>query len=337
MCGMSPSARRHLSTRPRRGARPAPASLRARRRAARLLLGALLLAARARRRAIARGGTAVAPLPLGVGETGYSTAIPYDVLPGVPASASAREAEQAYYLRSLAHVTRRLGLPPIAPWILSDFAPDAIPPDDPGLKATGASTASASSASRVRRSPQPQRCGRSSPTASRMGSTTASSRRSETNAASRAGPVADPAGHGAAFTRETQMARTGRASARIDGAAAGTGPDAAFAIAPSDPGVRPGDRSTVTAFARAGSRCGHVRIALRWFASDGRAVGGAQSAPLRAAPSGGSGCRRAGPRRSDAAYVGIYLRAARTVGPAWFDDVSYSCARGSARATVITR
>ena len=33
---------------------------------------------------------AVAPLMLRVGETGYSTAIPYDVVPGVPASASAR-------------------------------------------------------------------------------------------------------------------------------------------------------------------------------------------------------------------------------------------------------
>ncbi len=76
---------------------------------------------------------AVAPVPLRIGETGYSTAIPYDVLRGVPASPSAREAQQAYYLRSLAVVGRRLGLPPIGPWVLSDFAPDAIPPDDPGL------------------------------------------------------------------------------------------------------------------------------------------------------------------------------------------------------------
>ena len=115
-------------------ARPAAAPLRPRCRTARFLLRALLLAARARRRALTRAAVAaVAPLPLRVGETGYSTAIPYDVLPGVPASASAREAEQAYYLQSLANVTRRLGLPPIAPWVLSDFAPDAIPPDDPGL------------------------------------------------------------------------------------------------------------------------------------------------------------------------------------------------------------
>ena len=75
---------------------------------------------------------AVAPLPLRVGETGYSTATPYDVVPGVPASASAREAEQAYYLHSLANVTRRLGLPPIAPWVLSDFAPGRHTAGRPG-------------------------------------------------------------------------------------------------------------------------------------------------------------------------------------------------------------
>ena len=76
---------------------------------------------------------AVAPVPLRLAETGYSTAVSYDIVRGVPASRSAREAQQAYYLRSVAAVARRLGLPPIAPWVLSDFSRDAIPPDDPGV------------------------------------------------------------------------------------------------------------------------------------------------------------------------------------------------------------
>ena len=272
---------------------------------------------------------AVAPIPLRVGETGYSTAIPYDVLPGVPASASAREAEQAYYLRSLANVTRRLGLPPIAPWVLSDFAPDAIPPDDPGLNGNA----------REYRFGLFRVSGEAKPAAAAV-RTIFSGGRSDgfNNGFEQA--VRDERGlplpalwrirpaRGAAFTRDVRMARTGRASARIDGAAAGTGPDAAFAIAPSDPGVRPGDRSTVTAFARAGSRCGHVGIALRWFASDGRVVGGAQSASLRCGILGWKRLQASGTAPADAAYVGIYLRAARTVGPAWYDDVAYSCARG---------
>ena len=180
---------------------------------------------------------AVAPLPLRVGETGYSTAIPYDVLPGVPASASAREAEQAYYLRSLANVTRRLGLPPIAPWVLSDFAPDAIPPDDPGLSGNA----------REYRFGLFRVSGEAKPAAAAV-RTIFSGGQSDgfNNGFEQA--VRDERGlplpalwrirpaRGAAFTRDVRMARTGRASARIDGAAAGTGPDAAFAIAPSDPG-----------------------------------------------------------------------------------------------------
>ncbi len=270
----------------------------------------------------------VAPLPLRVGETGYSTAIPYDVLPGVPATPSAREAEQAYYLRSLANVTRRLGLPPIAPWVLSDFAPDAIPPDDPGLNGNR----------REYRFGLFRVSGEAKPAAATMRKIFSGGQTDEFNNSFEQA-VRDERGlplpalwrirpaRGAAFTRDARVARTGRASARVDGAAAGTGPDAAFAIAPTDPGVRPGDRSTVTAFARAGSRCGHVGIALRWFASDGRLVGGAQSRSLRCGIRGWERLQASGTAPADAAYVGIYLRAARTVGPAWYDDVAYSCAR----------
>jgi hypothetical protein len=281
---------------------------------------------------LSAAAAAVAPLPLRVGETGYSTAIPYDILPGVPASPSAREAQQAYYLRSLALVARRLGLPPIAPWVLSDFAPDAIPPDDPGLKGNRreyrfglfrVSGEAKTGAAELRtifsgglshgfnngfeQAVRDER-GRSLPALWRI----------------RATP-------GASFTRDARIARAGRASARIDGAAAGTGPDAAFAIAPPDPAVRPGDRSTATTFARAGSRCGQVRLALRWFGRDGRSVGGAQSAPLRCGPIGWQRLHASGTAPVGAAYVGLYLRASGTVGPAWFDDVAYSAVRAVSR------
>ena len=69
-----------------------------------------------------------------------------------------------------------------------------------------------------------------------------------------------------------------------------------------------------------------MRVALRWFAADGRAVGGAQSVPLRC----GRGWRRlraSGTAPAGAAYVGLYLRADGTLGPAWFDDVAYTCRR----------
>jgi hypothetical protein len=271
---------------------------------------------------------AVAPLPLRLGETGYSTAIPYDVLPGVPASRSAREAQQAYYLRSLALVARRFGLPPIEPWILSDFAPDAIPPDDPGLQGNA----------REYRFGLFRVSGAAKPAAAELRTIFSGGPVNVFNGGFE-DAVRDEDGRtvpalwrirrasNASFARDSRVARTGVASARIDGAAAGTQPDTAFAIAPPDPAVRKGDRSTATAFARAGSQCGQVRLSLRWFSSDGGAVGGIQSRPVRCGKRGWQQLRASGVAPSGAAYVGVYLRAEGTVGHAWFDDVSYSCDR----------
>jgi hypothetical protein len=276
---------------------------------------------------LAAAKAAVAPLPLQVGETGYSTAIPYEILPGVPASTSAREAQQAYYLRSLALATDRLGLPAIAPWILSDFAPEAIPADDPGVY--GNPREYLFGLYRVG--------GEAKPAAAELRSIFSgrdASRLTGFNGGFE-DAVRDDVGNAlpafwrirtasnATFSRDPLIAHHGLASARISGAATGTRPDAAFVIAPPDAAVRPGDRSTITGFARASSMCGEVRLALRWFSVDGRAVGGVQSAPLRCGVRGWRRLRASGVAPTTAAYVGVFLRAAGTVGSAWFDDVSY--------------
>jgi hypothetical protein len=278
---------------------------------------------------LARASAAVAPVPLRVAETGYSTVIPYDILPGVPASPSAREAQQAYYLRSLALVADRLGLPPIAPWVLSDFAPDAIPYDDPGLHESG----------REYRFGLFRVSGEAKPGAAELRSIF-SGRHSKAFNNGFEQAVLDERGRplpalwrirqsrGATFTRDARIAHAGRASARIDGAAGGTGPDASFTIAPPDPAARSGEPSTVTAFARAGARCGQVRVAVRWFGRDGRSVGGAVSPPLRCGTRGWQRLRASGAAPAGAAYVGLFLRAAGAVGPVWFDDVAYSRTTG---------
>jgi hypothetical protein len=277
---------------------------------------------------------AVAPVPLRLGETGYSTAIPYDVVPGVPATASAREAQQAYYLRSLAAVAGRLGLPPISPWILSDFARDAIPADDPGVYGNA----------REYRFGFLRVSGAAKPAAAEL-ATIFSGRRTEGFNGGFEEAVRDERGRAvpalwrirgagnAAFAHDSRVARTGTASARIDGNAPGTRPDAAFAIAPPDAAVREGDRITVTTFARASSRCGEVRVALRWFSADGRAIGGVQSNAARCGTRVWQRLRASGVAPSGAAYLGLYLRAAGTVGHAWFDDVSSSTARRSSSSS----
>jgi hypothetical protein len=241
------------------------------------LLAAHLEAARA----------AVDPVPLRLAETGYSTALSYDVLRGVPASPSAREAQQAYYLRSVAAVARRLGLPPVAPWVLSDFTPDAIPPDDPGVYRNA----------REYRFGVFRVSGEAKPAAAALRGIFSGARPGGFNGGfedsvrdERGRPV--PAlwrirpAQNSAFSRDGEVAYAGRGSARIDGTGRGTAAD-----------------------------------------------GGVQSAPLRCGESGWQTLRARGAAPAGAAFVGIYLRAARTVGPAWFDDVRYACVRGRARAT----
>lgn len=281
------------------------------------LAGGYLVAAKA----------AVAPLPLQVGETGYSTAIPYEILPGVPSSPSAREAQQAYYLRSLAFAADRLGLPPIAPWILSDFAPEAIPADDPGVYGNP----------REYRFGLYRVGGEAKPAVAELRSIF-SSRGINRLTAFNGGfedAVRDEDGRAlpafwrirrasnATFWRDASVAHHGLASARIDGAGTGTQPDAAFVISPPDAAVQSGNRSTITGFARASSTCGDVRLALRWFSAEGRAVGGVQSKSLQCGAHGWRRLHANGVAPSGAAYVSIFLRAAGTVGSAWFDDVSY--------------
>ena len=62
-----------------------------------------------------------APLPLFVGETGYSTT-------GTPGSQSAHNQAQKTFYRAVFTAASELGLPAPAPWTLNDFARGAIPP-----------------------------------------------------------------------------------------------------------------------------------------------------------------------------------------------------------------
>jgi endo-1,4-beta-mannosidase len=62
-----------------------------------------------------------APLPLFVGETGYSTN-------GTPGDLAAQKQAQETFYRGVFTADAALGLPTPAPWILNDFSPRAIPP-----------------------------------------------------------------------------------------------------------------------------------------------------------------------------------------------------------------
>jgi Cellulase (glycosyl hydrolase family 5) len=59
--------------------------------------------------------------PLVIGETGYSTDVNNDSIPGIAPNVAAHEQAQAYYYYCAEVSAHSAGLPPAAPWILSDF------------------------------------------------------------------------------------------------------------------------------------------------------------------------------------------------------------------------
>ena len=76
----------------------------------------------------------------------------------------------------------------------------------------------------------------------------------------------------------------------------------------------------MTGFAQATSKCGEVRFSIRWFTGEGHAVGGVQSEPVACGTRGWRRLRVTGVAPSGAAYVALYLRAAGTVGHAWYEE-----------------
>jgi hypothetical protein len=59
--------------------------------------------------------------PLVIGETGYSTDVNNNSIPGIAPTVAAHEQEQADYYYWAELSAHSVGLPPAAPWILSDF------------------------------------------------------------------------------------------------------------------------------------------------------------------------------------------------------------------------
>ena len=253
-------------------------------RAARLLLGTLLLAAGACRPLPRTARDAVAPVPLRLGETGYSTAIPYDVLRR--SSLAVRAGGGTGVLPPLACARGSPNRP------ASDCAVDPVRlraggdpgqrPRRPGQRAgvplrplprlwRGEARGHRAAKDLLRRpSRRLQR---------RLRGCRARRRRSHGTRA-----VADPEGVECDVRARKQIARTGRASARSTGPSSPGQDPKPPCDRSADPAGHQGDQSTVTAFAGAGARCARCASA-----SPGSRPSGALSAacsPSRSRPRG---------------------------------------------------
>jgi hypothetical protein len=263
-------------------------------------------------RTLAEAQAAAAPLPLFVGETGYFDS---DSDPGVHLAAD-RDDEQVRYLRSLAAAAGLLGLPPPAPWILSDFSRRATSRRLPaaeyhfGLFRTNGTPKPAAAAVR----------------------------------AIFAGTAPDLTFDGGFEELEPGLTRPepalwrrrGAADVVLDAATAhgGTaslevGSIRGFATAhalvwtqPPAPWVTPGQSVHLSAWARGEDVSGENGISLAWYDGARHLVGRSDSAGLAPGTSDWTELDVDGVAPPGAAYIRIELSSDGDTGRAWFDDVA---------------
>jgi len=254
----------------------------------------------------------VAPAPLVIGETGYSTA---RVGPGDEASA---EAAQDAYLGAVEWATVVVGLPPAGVWTLNDFAPSAVPASvrDPatesgfGLYAVD---------------------GRAKPAAATVATFFA------TGVVDRSINGGFEAGSGDS-PRDWQrfrpdmgrlawdhgVSRTGTASVRLSATSGDRSGTAAWFATPLTSVPSPGRAFRATAWARGSGATGDNRVAIAWFDASSRYLGQAESPGLPAGSPGWTPLAVTSRAPRGAVYAEVFLKSSHNRGTVWFDDVAFT-------------
>lgn len=259
------------------------------------------------RSTLARLVAAAAPVPVHVGEVGFSVA--------GAASPGAGEADQDHFLRTTLSTVRDLGLPAPAVWGWSDLEATAPPHHPPA-------TEYAFGLHRLDGSARPAMTSLRTFLTSRQVS-------GDFNNGFEAGDDTGPfewkrfaAGNGS-LTWDTTVARTGRASARIS-ASGSIGAVPSWTADPVDLRVSPGQRYVLSAWARGEQATGRTRVAIAWFDADSRYQGQSESSALPTGDTDWRELRAEGTAPAGAAYAKIHLKSEGNAGTAWFDDVSIS-------------
>jgi hypothetical protein len=263
-----------------------------------------------------------APTPLFVGETGLSTSATTAGSDSGPAGPAALEASQDHYYRTVDYATRALGLPPAAPWVLYDFAQGAIPPSGAaatpneysyGLYHTDGTAKPAAKSTAMFFGP----------------GTVDTSFNNGFETGFQAGVVTLPTewrlfhASQAAFARDTHMAHSGVASARISNSTGDNTGVPAFYLSPIDAHVVPRRSYAATAWVRGLNATGATDVTLAWFDASGAYLGQSESAVLPTGTTDWTLLSAKGVAPTGAAYVQIHLRSGHNRGTAWFDDVTF--------------
>jgi hypothetical protein len=262
---------------------------------------------------------AAGTLPLYVGETGYFAG---DSDPRVRRRADLED-EQVRFLDSMEAATMLLGLPPIAPWILSDFAPDGSPKRLPtseyhfGLF-------------RVNGRPKPA----AAEVRTYFGSGAPDLGFDGGFEQVEAGlPTPEPAlwrrRGAAAFALDSTVAHSGAYSVSLSGVRGFPTAHATLATIPAAPWVTPGEPVTLSAWARGADVSGTNSLSIFWYDGARNFLGRTDSAPVAAGTSDWTQLEVQALAPPGAAYVRIVLSSNGNVGTVWFDDVTLADDRTS--------
>jgi hypothetical protein len=260
---------------------------------------------------------AAGPLPLFIGETGFSTA-PSNAkaVAGLGTSAPSLEAYQDYYYRMVQYAATTLRLPPVAIWTFTDFVPGSI------------SSASPTSAEydfglyHAYGSPKPIVASLAREFA--QGSVELWFNQGFERCSYGVPYIWQRLDKGAGFfSCDTTVAHGGQASVRISHSSGNTSDGPAFVVCPPLAGPLTGSVYTVTAWARGSNLTGSTQIALVWFDANAQEVGSTTSQALPTGTTGWMRLTARGGAPGGAAYVQIRLESANNQGAAWFDDVSF--------------
>lgn len=256
-------------------------------------------------------------VPLRIGETGYAT---HAVAEEAPTGTDIRwrEAEQDKFYRTLEVAARENELPPVAPWILSDFLPGAIPE----TRSAPEPAESAFGLLRVDGTPKPAMAsirsmfGGDAPAEHfNNGFEDATDNALPANWKLWRAPLAE-------WARDPNVHRSGSASARISRSSSSPDGYPAFYLSPVRPIVA-GTYYTTTAWVRAHAATGTTRISLAWFDANGTFLGHDVSSRLREETTDWQQLSLIARAPLDAALVEIHLVSANNTGTVWFDDVTF--------------
>jgi len=251
--------------------------------------------------------------PLFIGETGVPST-------GGTASSEDGEFDQSLFYRTVSYAARQLGLGSPAPWMLNDLTPDAIPSQ------VGKLSASELNMGLLRTD------GRSKPAASTMqrvfaGAQIDTSVNNGFEIAAKNAPN-QPAGwrrwwaDQGTFARDTTVARTGLASARISNATGDSSGTPAYYTSAPAPNIVPGGRYTLEAWSKAANATGRTRLAIAWFTSSGSYISQQESSDYPKGTTAWTQRSVTSVAPSNAAYAQLHLKSSSNTGTVWFDDMS---------------